>query len=77
LTILFSSAVEAFKKPPKNFSFLVSHRLIPPAMDLLLGVDDLHIDGFIASGHVSAIIDLRPYEAFPESVPHANCGGWF
>ena len=60
-----STAVEALKNPPKNFSFLVSHRLIPPAMELLLGVGDLQIDGFIAPGHVSAIIGLKPYELFP------------
>src|SRR3990172_6276365 len=59
-----STAVEALKSPPKNFSFLVSHRLIPPAMELLLGVGDLQIDGFIAPGHVSAIIGLKPYELF-------------
>src|SRR5665647_347394 len=41
------TAVEALSDLPKNFSFLVSHRLIPPAMELLLGVGDLHIDGFI------------------------------
>ncbi len=61
-----STAVEVLAKPPKNFSFLVSHRLIPPAMELLLGVGDLQIDGFIAPGHVSAIIGLKPYELFPK-----------
>jgi len=60
-----STAVEALAHPPKNLSFLVSHRLIPPAMELLLGVGDLEIDGFIAPGHVSAIIGLKPYELFP------------
>src|SRR3989304_2460545 len=60
-----STAVEVLKPAPKNFSFLVSHRLIPPAMELLLGVGDLQIDGFIAPGHVSAIIGLKPYELFP------------
>ncbi len=60
-----STAVEALGNPPANFSFLVSHRLIPPAMELLLGVGDLNISGFIAPGHVSAIIGLRPYELFP------------
>ena len=60
-----STAVEALGKPSENFSFLVSHRLIPPAMELLLGVGDLQIDGFIAPGHVSAIIGLKPYELFP------------
>ena len=60
-----STAVEALGKMPQNFSFLVSHRLIPPAMELLLGIGDLQIDGFIAPGHVSAIIGLKPYELFP------------
>ena len=61
-----STAVEVLKPPPTNLSFLVSHRLIPPAMELLLGVGDLQIDGFIAPGHVSAIIGLKPYELFPK-----------
>ena len=60
-----STAVEALGQLPGNFSFLVSHRLIPPAMELLLGIGDLQIDGFIAPGHVSAIIGLKPYELFP------------
>ncbi len=60
-----STAVEALGNPPKNFSFLVSHRLIPPAMELLLGIGDLNISGFIAPGHVSAIIGMKPYELFP------------
>ncbi len=60
-----STAVEVLKRPPANFSFLVSHRLIPPAMELLLGVGDLNIEGFIAPGHVSVIIGLKPYELFP------------
>jgi len=58
------TALEALGNLPKNFSFLTSHRLIPPAMELLLGVGDLEIDGFIAPGHVSAIIGLKPYELF-------------
>ena len=60
-----TTAVEVLKKPPQNFSFLSSHRLIPPAMELLLGVGDLQIDGFLAPGHVSVIIGMKPYELFP------------
>jgi hydrogenase expression/formation protein HypD len=59
------TAVEALGELPKNFGFLTSHRLIPPAMELLLGIGDLQIDGFIAPGHVSAIIGLKPYDLFP------------
>ncbi|MEM3566886.1 MAG: hydrogenase formation protein HypD [Candidatus Bathyarchaeia archaeon] len=62
-----STAAEVLHKPPLNLSFLVSHRLIPPAMELLLGIGDLHIDGFIAPGHVSTIIGLKPYEVFPKT----------
>jgi len=62
-----STATEVVGEPPLNLSFLVSHRLIPPAMELLLGVGDLHIDGFIAPGHVSTVIGLKPYEMFPRA----------
>ncbi|KPV62028.1 MAG: Hydrogenase formation hypA family protein [Candidatus Bathyarchaeota archaeon BA2] len=62
-----STAIEILNKPPQNLSFLVSHRLIPPAMELLLGVGNLHIDGFIAPGHVSTIIGMKPYEIFPNA----------
>ncbi|MBS7616715.1 hydrogenase formation protein HypD [Candidatus Bathyarchaeota archaeon] len=61
-----STAVEVLKKPPKNISFLVSHRLIPPAMELLTRIEDLRINGFIAPGHVSTIIGLKAYEIFPK-----------
>lgn len=62
-----STAVEVLGRPSENLSFLVSHRLIPPAMELLLGVGDLQIDGFIAPGHVSTVIGLKPYEVFPSA----------
>ncbi|MEM2438323.1 MAG: hydrogenase formation protein HypD [Candidatus Bathyarchaeia archaeon] len=61
-----STASEILKKPPKNLTFLISHRLIPPAMELMLGIGDLQIDAFIAPGHVSTIIGLEPYEIFPK-----------
>jgi hydrogenase expression/formation protein HypD len=61
-----STAVEILNKPPKNLSFLVSHRVIPPAMKMLVEMKDLNLNGFIAPGHVSTIIGLKPYEVFPE-----------
>ncbi len=62
-----STAVEILNKPPENMSFLISHRVIPPAMELLVSMQDLNLDGFIAPGHVSTIIGLKPYEIFPKS----------
>ncbi|MGD8544402.1 MAG: hydrogenase formation protein HypD, partial [Candidatus Bathyarchaeota archaeon] len=61
-----SIAVEVLKQPPKNISFLISHRLIPPAMRLLVEMKDLNLNGFIAPGHVSTVIGLKPYEIFPK-----------
>lgn len=61
-----STALELSKKPPKNLNFLISHRLIPPAMQLLVEMKDLNLNGFIAPGHVSTIIGLKPYEIFPK-----------
>lgn len=71
-----STAVEILSKPPENLSFLVSHRLIPPAMKMLVEMKDLNLNGFIAPGHVSTIIGLKPYEIFPRlySMPTVVAG---
>jgi hydrogenase expression/formation protein HypD len=63
-----STAVELTSSPPENLSFLVSHRVIPPAMKMLVEMKDLNLDGFIAPGHVSTIIGLEPYEVFPRDL---------
>ena len=60
-----STAVEVTKPPPKNTSFLVSHRVIPPAMRLLVEMKELELNGFIAPGHVSTIIGAKSYDVFP------------
>ena len=49
-------------EPPKNFSILCCHRVIPPALKAILDMGELKIDGFIEPGHVSTIIGLKPYE---------------
>jgi hydrogenase expression/formation protein HypD len=61
-----STAVEIMHKPPENMSFAISHRLIPPAMKLLVEMEDLSLNGFVAPGHASTIIGLKPYEIFPK-----------
>ncbi len=56
----------ATRKKVKNFSVLVGHKLIPPAMDALLCDGQVKIDGFICPGHVSAIIGTKSYQFIPE-----------
>lgn len=53
--------------PPENFSTLVVHRLMPPAMEFMVGVGEHRFDGFIAPGHVSTIIGTEPYQIFPRA----------
>ncbi|MBL0156103.1 MAG: hydrogenase formation protein HypD [Bryobacterales bacterium] len=45
-----------------NFSLLVSHVLVPPAMRAILGSPQNRVQGFIAPGHVCAITGYEPYE---------------
>ncbi|NVM52852.1 MAG: hydrogenase formation protein HypD [Candidatus Helarchaeota archaeon] len=60
-------AAELLRSPPKNFSVLCSHRLIPPAMALLMGISELQIDGFICPGHVATIIGVKSFEIITQA----------
>ncbi|NJD09121.1 MAG: hydrogenase formation protein HypD [Gemmatimonadetes bacterium] len=46
----------------RNFSLLVSHVLVPPAMEAILATPDTRVQGFLAAGHVCAVMGLREYE---------------
>jgi hydrogenase expression/formation protein HypD len=52
---------QARKKSLENFSVLVSHVLVPPAMQTLLDDDQNRIDGFLAAGHVCTVMGTREY----------------
>lgn len=45
-----------------NFSVLVSHVIVPPAIRLLLRQPGNRVQGFIAPGHVCAIVGCAEYE---------------
>jgi hydrogenase expression/formation protein HypD len=49
-----------------NFSVISAHKLVPPALEALMGLDAVTIDGFILPGHVSVIIGLDAYRPFFE-----------
>ena len=46
-----------------NLSLLVSHVLVPPAIQLLLQSPRNRVQGFIAPGHVCTVMGYRQYEA--------------
>ncbi len=44
-----------------NYSILVSHVLVPPAMEAILSDPETRIQGFLAAGHVTAIMGFEAY----------------
>ena len=46
----------------RNFSLLIAHVLVPPAMEALLGDPSVAPQGFLAAGHVCAVMGYHAYE---------------
>jgi hydrogenase expression/formation protein HypD len=46
----------------KNFSILVSHVLVPPAMEAILSSPINRVQGFLAAGHVCTVMGYTEYE---------------
>ena len=49
-----------------NLYVLVSHVLVPPAMEVILGSPDNQVQGFLAAGHVCTVVGYEEY------IPIAN-----
>jgi len=49
-----------------NFSILCSHVLVPPAMAAILGSPTNLVEGFLAAGHVCAVMGYWEYEPLAE-----------
>jgi hydrogenase expression/formation protein HypD len=49
-----------------NFSVLVSQVLVPPAMRAILGSPSNKVQGFLAAGHVCAVMGVQEYAAIAE-----------
>ncbi|HDM67029.1 MAG TPA: hydrogenase formation protein HypD, partial [Thermoplasmatales archaeon] len=71
-----STASVIVNQPPENFSILCCHRLIPPALDAILSMGEIRLDGLIEPGHVSTIIGIKPYESLTKTygIPQVIAG---
>jgi hydrogenase expression/formation protein HypD len=60
----------------KNFSVLVSHVRVPPAMHAILGSPSNRVQGFLLAGHVNAVMGYHEYPPLLEKyqVPMAITG---
>jgi hydrogenase expression/formation protein HypD len=74
-TVFFSIGFETTTAPtagiidtglPENLCILSSHRLTPQIMEILVKDAEIGIDGFIAPGHVSAIVGSNAWNVFSE-----------
>lgn len=50
----------------RNFSMLVAHVLVPPAIEALLDAPDNRVQGFLAAGHVCTIMGIEEYRPLAE-----------
>jgi len=55
------AAYQAKRKEITNFSLLVSHMLVPPAMEYILSSPNNLVQGFLAAGHVCTIMGYEDY----------------
>ncbi len=56
------AVLQAEREELGNFSLLVSHVLVPPAIEALLGDPANGVQGFLAAGHVCTVMGYREYE---------------
>ena len=61
-----AAIVSAAQAPLGNFSVLSAHKTVPRALEALMALEDVRIDGFLLPGHVSVIIGLDAYRDFFE-----------
>jgi hydrogenase expression/formation protein HypD len=57
---------EAHRLGLPNFSMLVSHVLVPPAMEAILASTHARVHAFLAAGHVCAVMGYKEYEPLAE-----------
>jgi len=60
------AVAEAARRGIDNFSVLVSHVLVPPAMTALLDSPNNQVQAFLAAGHVCAVMGWTEYEPIAE-----------
>jgi len=55
------AVAQAARRGLKNFSMLVSHVLVPPAIRAILSAPANRVQGFLAAGHVCVIMGVEEY----------------
>ncbi len=72
IAVIAATVKAVYTQGLENVFFLVSHKLVPPALEALIYQKENHLHGFILPGHVSVIIGEEPYQYLPEK-HHMPC----
>ena len=60
------AVLQAQKQNIRNFSVVVSHVCVPPAMEAILGSKHNRVQAFLAAGHVCAVMGYHEYPPIAE-----------
>ena len=60
------AVVQAKRLGLSNFSMLVSHVLVPPAIEAIMSSPSVRVQGFLAAGHVCSVMGYWQYEPLAE-----------
>ena len=56
------AVIQAEREGLENFSMLVSHVMVPPAISMLMQSPQNRVQGYLAAGHVCAVMGWKEYE---------------
>ena len=60
------SVIQAEQLGLDNYSLLISHVLVPPAIEALMSSPDCQVQGFLAAGHVCTVMGYEEYRPIVE-----------
>jgi len=60
------AVLQAQERRIQNYSMIVSHVLVPPAMEAILSSPGNRVEGFLAAGHVCTIMGYEHYKPMAE-----------
>ncbi|MGQ0464910.1 MAG: hydrogenase formation protein HypD [Sporichthyaceae bacterium] len=60
------AVAQAARRGLWNFSMLVSHVLVPPAIEAIMSAPNCRVEGFLAAGHVCTVMGTEQYPALVE-----------
>ncbi len=60
------AVAQAARRDVRNFSMLVSHVLVPPAIEAIMSAPNCRVEGFLAAGHVCTVMGVGQYPELVE-----------